>query len=168
MFHVGDEIIYGTQGVYRIEGIEEKTMGGTRRSYFSLKPVTENGVLIFAPTDNAQVLKKMRHLLTKDQIHQLIDSMPEEDSAWIAGDNDRKERYRKILAEGDHGELIRMIKALYTHKKEREAQGKRLHMMDEAFFRDAERALYNEFQYVLNLESKEALMTYILSRLEKR
>ena len=33
---------------------------------------------IFAPTDNAFVLKKMRRLLTRDEIHGLIDSMLEE------------------------------------------------------------------------------------------
>ena len=35
-------------------------------------------------------------------------------------------------------------------------------MVDEYFFKDAEQILYNEFQYVLQLESKEALMDYIL------
>ena len=60
-----------------------------------------------------------------------------------------------------------MIKAIYAHKKEREAEGKRLHMSDERFFKDAEQILYNEFQYVLNLDSKEDLMTYIFRRLDK-
>ena len=60
-----------------------------------------------------------------------------------------------------------MIKAIYAHKKEREAEGKRLHMSDERFLKDAEQILYNEFQYVLNMTSKEDLMTYILDRQEK-
>ena len=45
---------------------------------------------------------------------------------------------------------------------------KRLHISDERFFKDAEQILYNEFQYVLGLESKEALMAYILDRIEKK
>ena len=44
---------------------------------------------------------------------------------------------------------------------------KRLHMSDERFFKDAEQILYNEFQYVLELNSKEDLMTYIFKRLDK-
>ena len=57
------------------------------------------------------------------------------------------------------------IKTIYAHKKEREAAGKRLHTMDENFFKDAERILYNEFQYVLQLSGKDALMNYILERI---
>ena len=60
-----------------------------------------------------------------------------------------------------------MIKAIYAHKKAREAEGKRLHMADERFFKDAEQILYNEFQYVLDLKDREELMQYIVARLEK-
>ena len=167
MFKVNDVIIYGTQGVCQIAGVEEKTVSGAKRNYFVLKPVNDKGATIFAPTDNERVLKKMRRLLSKAEINSLIDSMPGEDVVWIKNDNDRKERYREILAIGDHVELIKMIKAIYTHKKEREAEGKRLHMVDEHFFKDAEQILYNEFQYVLKLSSKNELMEYIFSRIEK-
>ena len=109
----------------------------------------------------------MRKLLTKDEIHKLIDSMQSKSALWEENENARKDLYKSILAKGDHVELIQMIKAIYAHKKEREAEGKRLHMSDERFFKDAEQILYNEFQYVLNLDSKEDLMTYIFRRLDK-
>ena len=67
-----------------------------------------------------------------------------------------------------NAQLMHMIQTVYCHRKQRVAQGKRLHVVDEYFFKDAEQILYNEFQYVLQLESKEALMDYILSRMEKR
>ena len=167
MFKVHDVIIYGTQGVCQIVGIEEKAVNGTKKTYFILKPVNDSLSTIFAPTGNEHVLKKMRKLLSKAEIDSLIDSMPDKAVVWINHDNDRKEHYRKILASGDHVELIKIMKAIYIHKKEREAEGKRLHMIDEQFFKDAEHVLYNEFQYVLKLNSKEELMTYILSRIEK-
>lgn len=166
MFQVNDVIIYGAQGVCKITGTDEKTVGGKKKTYFVLKPVSDNGSTIFAPTDNALVLKKMRRLLTKDEIHKLIDSMPEENAVWVENENERKELYRNILAEGNHLELIKMIKAIYSHKKKREAEGKRLHMSDERFFKDAEQILYNEFQYVLDLRGKDDLMRYIFFRLE--
>ena len=167
MFQVNDVIIYGAQGVCKITGTEEKTVNGRKKTYFVLKPVGDQGATIFAPTDNELVLRKMRRLLTKDEIHQLIDSMPEENAVWVANENARKELYKSILAKGDHLELIKMIKAIYAQKVQREAEGKRLHMSDERFFKDAEQILYNEFQYVLNLGSKEELMNYILKRIEK-
>lgn len=167
MFNVNDVIIYGTQGVCKIVDIEEKTVNRTKKVYFVLKPINDNGSTIFAPTDNEHILKKMRRLLSEEEIHKLIDSMPDENAVWVANENERKELYRQILASGDHLELIKMIKAIYAHKKEREAEGKRLHMSDERFFKDAEQILYNEFQYVLKLTCKDDLMTYIFDRIEK-
>lgn len=167
MFQVNDVIIYGSQGVCKIEGIEEKTIGGVKKKYFVLKPIKDQGSTIYAPTDNALVLKKMRRLLTVSEINALIDSMPDEKTVWIDNVNERKEYYKNLLADGDHGALIQMIKTLYAHKKEREAAGKRLHMMDDHFFKDAEQILYNEFQYVLKVSSKDDLMKYILNRLRE-
>ena len=165
MFQVDDVIVYGVQGVCKIADTEEKTVNGVKKTYFVLKPVSDGGATIFVPTDNEHVLKKMRRLLTKEEIHQLIRSMPEENPQWIANENERKERYKHILVKGDHLELIKLIKAIYAHKTEREAEGKRLHMSDERFFKDAEQILYNEFQYVLNLKSKEDLIAYIFEQI---
>lgn len=166
MFQTNDVIIYGAQGVCKIIGTEERSLSGQKKTYYVLKPVSDHGSTIFAPTDNEQVLKKMRRLLTKDEIHKLIDSMRMEKAEWVANENTRKELYKNILAKGDHLELIRMIKAIYAHKARREAEGKRLHMSDERFFKDAEHILYSEFQYVLGLKGKDDLMAYILARIE--
>lgn len=165
MFQVNDVIVYGSQGVCEITAIEEKSISGAKRTYFVLKPVKDRDSTIYAPTDNASVLKKMRRLLTISEINHLIDSMPDEETVWIDNVNERKEYYKNLLASADHSALIQMIKALYAHKKKREAAGKRLHVMDEHFFKDAEQILYNEFQYVLNLSGKDALMRYILERI---
>lgn len=167
MFRVNDVIIYGAQGVCKITGTEEKTVNGVKKVYYVLKPVSDMGATIFAPTDNEAVLKKMRRLLTKEEIHKLIDAMPTENAVWEENENARKECYKTILAKGDHLELIQMLKALYAHKTAREAEGKRLHMSDDRFFKDAEQILYNEFQYVLDIKYKEDLMTYIVNRLNK-
>ena len=144
MFKVNDVIVYGTQGVCRIACIEEKTISGKTSNYYVLKPVNDGGSTIFAPTDNEYILRKMHRLLTEEEINTLIDSMRNEDVLWINNDSDRKEHYRKVLAKGDHTELIKTLKAVYAHKKEREAAGKHLHMIDTHFFKDAEQILYSE------------------------
>jgi len=167
MFQVNDVIVYGMQGVCEIIAIEEKSISGTKKDYYVLKPIYDKGSTIFVPTDNDSVCKKMRRLLSKEEIHGLIDSMPGENIQWVDNDNARKERFKSILSGGDHLQIIQMIKAIYAHKKQREAGGKRLHMSDERFFKDAEQILYNEFQYVLDLSCKEDLMNYIIQRIEK-
>lgn len=167
MFQINDVIIYGVQGVCKIVDIEKKSINKAKKDYYVLKPINDPASTIYAPTDNEYVLKKMRRLLTKEEIHQLIDSMPDGNSTWISNETERRERYKQILSNGDHRELIQMIKAIYAHKKERESTGKRLHISDEHFFKDAEQILYNEFQYVLELSSKNDLMEYIFQRIEK-
>ena len=167
MFQINDVISYGAQGVYKITAIERKAIGKEKKDYYVLTPVNERDPLVFAPVGNPFVQQKMRRLLTQEQIHKLIDSMPTEGALWVENENERKERYKSILSKGEHVELIQMIKAIYAHQKKREAEGKRLHMCDEYFFRDAEQLLYNEFRYVLGLDSKEELMRYIFDRIKE-
>jgi len=92
--------------------------------------------------------------------------MPNEKANWIANENERKNMYRDIISKGNHTELIKMIKAIFIEKREKESEGKRLHASDERFLKEAEQILYGEFQYVLNLNEDE-LMNYIFERIEK-
>ena len=108
----------------------------------------------------------MRKVMTKEAVDDLIDSMPDKTPIWIENEKERKETYKNILAGGDHAAVISMIQALYLRKKEREAAGKRLHMSDEHFMKEAEQLLYHEWQYVLNLD-KAGLMDYIFERLDQ-
>ena len=107
----------------------------------------------------------MRKVMTKEDVNALIDSMPCKNPTWIDNENERKEVYRKTLASGDQAAIISMVQALFLHKKQREAEGKRLHMSDGYFMKDAEQILYNEWQYVLNVD-KAGLMAYIFDRIE--
>lgn len=165
MFKINDVVVYGAQGVCEIVGIDAQKVGGEIKKYFVLKPKRDSGATFFVPTWNEKAWRKMRKVLTKDEVNALIDSMPGKKPIWIANENERKECYKKILASGDQAEVISMVQALFIHKKEREAEGKRLHMSDEHFMKDAEQILYNEWQYVLNVD-KAGLTDYIFSRIE--
>lgn len=157
MYSVSDTILYGTHGVCRIEEIAEKEFMGAKKEYYVLKPLGDPAATLFVPVNNEKAESKMRRILSKEEIYELIRTMPYEEANWIEHENERKEEYRKIIAGGDRIELIRMIKALYFHKKKREEEGKRLYLSDERFFHEAERILYEEFQYVLNIEREELL-----------
>jgi len=166
MFKENDMIIYGSHGVCKIIGQEEKNLTGETKTYFVLKPVKNNSSTYFIPADNERLATKMRRILSKEEIDQLIDSMPEESANWIENENERREQYKKIISEGNHTQLIRMIKAIFYQKKVREADGKRLLSFDEHFFKDAKQILHSEFQYVLNFNEDE-LLEYIFKRIEK-
>ena len=166
MFKINDVVVYGAQGVCEIVGINQEKVGGVIKNYFVLKPKNDKGATFYVPTWNEKAWGKMRKVMTQEDVNALIDAMPSKTPTWIANENERKETYRKILASGDQAAIISMIQALYLHKKEREDQGKRLHMSDEYFMKDAEQILYNEWQYVLNVD-KAGLMNYIFSRIER-
>lgn len=165
MFEINDVVVYGSQGVCEIAGIEEQRIGGESKKFFVLKPKNDKGATFYVPTWNEKAWGKMRKVMSKKEVDALIDSMPNKKPIWIADENERKEVYKAVLASGDQAAIISMVQALYLHKKEREAERKRLHMSDERFMKDAEQILYNEWQYVLNVD-KTGLMTYILKRIE--
>ena len=165
MFQINDVVVYGAQGVCKIVGMQEQKIDGTNKTYFVLKPADDRGATFYVPTWNEKALAKMRKVMTKQDVDALIDSMPKKKPVWIANENERRETYKRILAGGNQAQIISMIQAIYLHKKEREAEGKRLHMSDEHFMKDAEQLLYNEWQYVLNVD-KAGLMAYIFKRIE--
>lgn len=165
MFKVDDIVTYGINGVCKVAAIEEKNLMGTTKDYLVLKPLNGDKSTFYVPVDNENLLSKMRKLLSEDEINQLIDSMPNEKVLWIENERERKECYKKIIADGNHSELIRMIKAIHFEKKDRETKGKKLHISDERFLKEAEKILYDEFQYVLNLLEKDVL-PYIFARID--
>ena len=166
MYKVNDTIMYGTQGICKIVEITEKDFMGMKKEYYVLKPMNDASATLFAPVNNEKTEAKMRSILSAEEIHELIETMPYEEANWIHNENERKEKYKSIIAGGDRTELIKMIKALYFHKREREADGKHLYLSDERFMKEAERILYDEFQYVLKI-NKVDLMDFIFDRIEK-
>lgn len=166
MFQVNDVVVYSSQGVCEIIGIEEQKLGGEMKRFFVLKPKNAKSATCYVPTWNEKAWSKMRKVMTKKDVDALIDSMPNKQPIWIANENERKETYKRILASADQAAVIAMLQALFLHKQEREAEGKRLHMSDENFMKDAEQILYNEWQYVLNVD-KAGLMSYIFERIER-
>lgn len=165
MFKVNDVVVYGVQGVCEIVGVEERRVDGASKQYFVLKPKNDPNATCYVPTWNEKAWSKMRKVMTKQDVDALIDSMPSKKPTWIVNENERKETYKKILASGDQAAIVSVVQALFLHKKEREAEGKRLHTSDEHFMKDAEQILYNEWQYVLNVD-KAGLMAYIFARIK--
>lgn len=165
MYQLNDTILYGGHGVCKIADITKKALGGTMTDYYVLKPVYHESSTIYVPMKNKTLTEKMRRVLSADEVYRLISAMPFEDSIWVEDENERKERYREILAHGDRLELMRMIKTLYMRQGQQQEKGRRLHISDERFFKEAEKLLYDEFALVLNLKPEQVL-PFILAQIE--
>lgn len=166
MFCVNDTILYGAQGVCRIVSIVRESFGSGPVDYYVLEPVYHDNSTIYVPVESAALTGKMRRMLSPEEIISLIRSMPGEELIWIENENQRKTAYREILSRGDRTELVKLIKTLYLHQQQRQAAGKKLHIADEHFFKEAEKMLYDEFALVLNLKQEEVL-PFILAQINQ-
>lgn len=164
MHKINDMVIYGTEGICRITDITVQDMHGGKVEYYVLKPMGDGNSTIFVPTGNEALASKMRRILSAEEIYALIRTMTGESMEWIENENMRKQRCKEILAEGDRMELVRMIKAIYLHGEERKNMGKKLHLSDERFMKDAEKLLYEEFAHVLNIQ-KDEVVPFIMEQI---
>ena len=76
------------------------------------------------------------------------------------------ETYKKIIESGDRAEIFRLIKTLCVRLEEQQKAGKKPHLIDERFLKEAETVLFDEFAFVLNIE-RESVSDYIKTELEK-
>lgn len=167
MYNVGDTVIYGSEGVCRISDTTERKFKNRVLRYYVLQPIYKENSEIYVPADNADLVRKMKKVLSKEEIRSLIDSMSQEKCLWIENDDERKEAYREVLKKGDRQELIQLIKAVHNHKDKLKLKGKKLHLADERFYKSAQHMLYDEFAYVLEISPNQVL-PYIVGEIESK
>ncbi len=167
MFEVGNAIIYSTHGVCIISDITEMKFSGKKMNYYVLRPVYDPNSTFYAPTDNAALLSKMRLVLSKEEINNLIDQIIEEPLEWISDDEKRKEYCSSVIEKGDRRELLGIIGMLWRKQEELRQQKKHIHLTDEKFLKEAEKILHDEFSYVLEIE-RNSVPDYIVSRLSEK
>lgn len=151
MFQCGDRVIYGMHGACEIIGIETKRIGGKNTEYYVLQPMEQSGSKYYVPTQNQNAVAKMRPILTQEELNDLLRSDHIHNDAWIDDEGQRKQRYSSLITSADRAELIRMVHAIHKHKEQLSSSGKKLHLCDENFLRDAERLLGSEFSLVMNI-----------------
>ncbi len=165
-FFIGDNVRYATTGVCSIVDITEMTVSKKRSQYYVLQPVYKNTLQVYVPCDNEALISKMRRILSKEEIMELIESMPKTVSAWNDNELSRKQEFLQILSLGDRQKLISMIRTIYLHKEKQAASGKRLHQSDERSFMEAQRLLSDEFAFVLGIKPEE-VTPFILEKLSE-
>lgn len=164
MLQVGSQVVYGIHGVCRIVDVEIRRVDRKKVEYFVLEPVDQPGTRYYVPTQNQVALSKMRSLLSKDELEALLTSEDTRKDIWISDENLRKQKYREIINNGDRASLICMIRCLRQHRENQLAAGRKFHLSDENFLRDAQKILSSEFSLVLGIPQPE-VAAYIESKL---
>ena len=159
----GDMVVYGTEGLCRIEEIADMEFGGRTGRYYVLR---RGESLTYVPVDNEKSVSKMRPLLTREEIMRLLDEMPLEDDPWISNNRERQAAFKEIMLYGDIKDVILLARKLKFKQLEQEAKGRRLHLADERVFREAEKVISEELAYVLGVD-QEKVIAFLVDKLEK-
>lgn len=165
MFQTGQQVIYGIHGVCTILGTETKRFGKSKSEYYILQPIHQPDSQYFIPVGNPTALSKLRPLMSRQELLDLLHSGEVRQDVWIQDENQRKNRFREILIQGDRGEILSMIYCLHLHKKEQQRLGRKFHQSDETFLKEAEKLINAEFSHILGLESS-AVNSFILKEME--
>lgn len=159
MYQVGDIVLYGSEGVCRISGIEEKKIVDRRVSCYILEPINDKNSLFFIPTDSQAAQSKLRHIVGAKELDTILHSA--KPAAWIESDRQRREAYRTAIGCADRAALASLIKAVCAKREHLASLGKKLHKIDEYFLSEAEKLLYGELSTVFQIK-KEEVVPYIL------
>ena len=166
MYQEGQNVLYGSHGVCRITAIESMRFGGKREPYYVLEPLAQPGAKFYVPVGNETAVAKLRPLLSRQELLELLHSEKVRSFPWVSDENQRKLRFRELIVSGDRARLMGMIGALHRHKKAQTALGRKFHQSDENFLNDAEKLLNAEFSQVFGLPSTE-VPAFIRKELEK-
>jgi len=164
VFEIGDKVLYGIHGVCEILAIEVKNIDRKNVSYYVLEPTDQQGARYYIPAHNQAAVSKLSKLLSASELACLLDDAKNSPDVWIADESRRKLRYRELINSGDRKALLDMIYALHRHKKLQAETGRKFHLCDENFLRDAEKLLKAEFSIVLGIP-QEQVSKYIAERM---
>lgn len=155
MFAVNDYIVYGNHGVCKVEniGTVSLAMVDKNKVYYTLRPVYKNEAVVYAPVENPKSV--IRPVLTREEANKLIEEIPSLESVWIGNEKEREMQYKAALRSCDCRELIRIIKTLYYRKMDRIKDGKKVTVVDERYFRQAEEQLYGELAFAMDMERNQ-------------
>lgn len=162
--NIGDTVHYGANGVCRVSGVEQMDMGCGKKAYYLLRPVSEEQIQLYLPADADPERVKLRRVLSAQEIYALVAQEEGWQTDWMTDSKARREISGKTLRSGDTVELMRMVKAIYHHAKGLPT-GKTLPMSDMEQLRNAEKQLYNEFCYVLDIQ-REQVIPFILGQIQ--
>ncbi|MDO4458769.1 MAG: CarD family transcriptional regulator [Clostridia bacterium] len=163
MFEKGQVILYGNQGIFKVTGTEIQTFAGIDSEYYVLEGIFETQRKVYVPMKSPKLIEKMKPVLSRDEVENLIDSIPNRENIWIDNENRRKEAFREILSSGNRGSLLDLITTLSAHRTICRQNGRKMHQCDERAYKEAEKLVYEEFCYVLDIPQQE-IVGYITNR----
>ena len=162
---VGMHVIYGKNGLCHVTGIQEITFPYVdKKQYYILRPISDANSQLYVPCDSEELTAKMRCIMSKEKIDEVLCSARGESMLWIEDKNERHESFQSILSSANRRDLLLLIGCLYQKKKEKQNSGKRLCATDDAMLYTAIKMIEEEFSFSLGI-SCEDVGSYIRDQL---
>lgn len=153
MFQQGQQVIYGGNGVCRIEEIIERDIGvlGVKQVYV-IRLAT--GLTSYVPVESNVF---MRALITPEEAEQVLADYPSIGIRTFAGSNSKalSDQYRAIIARHDPREMLCLYKSLHNKVEQAQIAGKKPGTMDERFASAALDQVAQELSIVLRRSMQE-------------
>ena len=156
MFETGQWVLYGVHGVCRVMGTEKQLVNRKRTEYLVLEPLSRNESRFYLPTGNPTAMAKLKAVLSAGELEALLTSEEIREDVFIADENQRKQTYRELINSGDRTALLKMVTSLYRYREAQAAAGRKFHLCDDNFLRDAEKLLSSEIALVFEKTPEEA------------
>ncbi len=158
LYNVGDFIVY-KKDVCKVKEIKNNKLNKT--DYYILSPIDDESLIIDTPTNNK--MGYIRDVMSKKDANDLINKIPEIEPLTNINDKLLERTYKDLLYNGNHEDLIKIIKTAYLRNDTRLKNNKKLSEKDNIYFKQAEKYLYNEISVSLKI-SFEDTKNYIINR----
>lgn len=165
MVQIGQIVRYGTEGVCKIEQMQEMKVNGQKKQYYVLRPVHREGATLFVPAENEQLVARMQPVLSAEEIHRLLTEVTDAELPWIEDSGERRTAYQKLLHNDDRRSILLLIRTLYLRRQQLRKAGRQLRSGDEQILREAEKLLNDEFALVLQIPQHQ-VPEYIRTQIE--
>jgi len=156
MYKIGENVVYGANGVMTVHDIREETIGDVSRSYYVLRPYGSHGAsYTFVPTDSESLTAQMLPLLSREEIIGILHERNKPEIEWKKDNRARAEYFKAIMESGDRRMIVAMIEAICLSGRRRVEEGKKNFLSDENLMRKAEKIIHSEFSIVLGIPESE-------------
>ncbi len=156
MFKKDTFVVYGKTGVCRVADCMKMSFtGAAEAEYYLLHPNRDPDSCVYVPCDNERLMARMRPLLNKREIDDLLRGAQLDEVRWIEDKNERLLFFRDILSQGDRCQLVCLTRCLLNEQKERASSGKKLSSADETILKECVRMVEDEFSVALDIKPEQ-------------
>ncbi|MCQ2545742.1 MAG: CarD family transcriptional regulator [Clostridia bacterium] len=156
-FEQGQLLVYGTNGICTVDSVDLMSFsdGMPKEMYYVLRQYRNQENTFFVPLKNEKLTSKMREIMQKEDIEDILMGLSDDDVKWVKDRRERVEYLKGILHDGVSQKLLSMIILIYNQKRKLEKEGKKLPVTEAGILKSAEKLVEEEFGWVLGMEPEE-------------